>query len=262
MAKSFFTLRENIQEAVTVKKTEHSWGKMVTVHHGKENSYPLHPEHQAKIKNLNPGESTSFTDETNRKVTASREGDMVHLSGKGSNKKTPVAYSHFAEEASPMIKPPKNEFGTKADAFAHAKKHGGKVMKKTFTHPTSGMKHVSYVVKEEQQSVAEAGPFSYGAKPPRKGSVAYHAMMKRKEQEKNKPPIEPKDQMVGTAKLVKEEDNELKAAIKRRDENRKKMKFADAEHIYSKEFEAIMKKRGYGKHNPIPLRLSPEDMKD
>jgi hypothetical protein len=54
-----------------------------------------------------------------------------------------------AEEASPMIKPPKNEFGTKADAFAHAKKHGGKVMKKTFTHPTTGMKNVSYVVKED-----------------------------------------------------------------------------------------------------------------
>ena len=53
------------------------------------------------------------------------------------------------EEASPMIKPPTNEFAKKEDAFAHAKKHGGKVMMKTFTHPTSGMKHVSYVVREE-----------------------------------------------------------------------------------------------------------------
>ena len=48
-----------------------------------------------------------------------------------------------------MIKPPKNEFANKADAFAHAKKHGGKVMKKTFTHPTTGDQNVSYVVKEE-----------------------------------------------------------------------------------------------------------------
>jgi hypothetical protein len=54
-------------------------------------------------------------------------------------------------EASPMIKPPKNEFAKKEDAFAHAKKHGGKVMKKTFTHPTSGMKNVSYVVKEDAE---------------------------------------------------------------------------------------------------------------
>lgn len=59
------------------------------------------------------------------------------------------------EEASPMIKAPKNEFGTKADAFAHAEKHGGKVMKKTFTHPTTGEQHVSYVVKEEVEELDE-----------------------------------------------------------------------------------------------------------
>jgi hypothetical protein len=82
---------------VKVKTSNYSWGKMVTVHHGSDTSYPLHPEHQAAIKKLKPGESTSFTDETNRKVTASREGDMVHLSGRGSNNKTPVAYSHFTE---------------------------------------------------------------------------------------------------------------------------------------------------------------------
>lgn len=70
---------------------------MVTVHHGSDTSYPLHPEHQAAIKKLKAGESTSFTDETNRKVTATREGDQVHLSGRGSNKKTTVAHSHFTE---------------------------------------------------------------------------------------------------------------------------------------------------------------------
>ena len=63
---------------------------------------------------------------------------------------------HITEaEASPMIKPPKNEFGKKEDAFAHAKQHGGKVMKKTFTHPTSGMQTVSYVVREDAE-LAEA----------------------------------------------------------------------------------------------------------
>lgn len=56
----------------------------------------------------------------------------------------------------------------------------------------------------EEVELDEAGSFSYGVKPPKKGSVAYNAMMKRKEQN-NKPPIEPKDQMVGTAKLRKEE---------------------------------------------------------
>lgn len=86
-----------IKEAVTVKKANYSWGKMVTVHHGSENSYPLHPEHQAAIKKLKDDESTSFKDETNRKVTAHRQGETIHLSGAGSNKRTAVARSHFTE---------------------------------------------------------------------------------------------------------------------------------------------------------------------
>ncbi len=65
-------------------------------------------------------------------------------------------------------------------------------------------KKVADKIAKEETQVDEAGPFSYGAKPPRKGTVAYNAMMKRKEQEKNYKPIEPKDHMVGTAKVVKE----------------------------------------------------------
>ena len=59
-------------------------------------------------------------------------------------------------------------------------------------------------VPTKDKTVDEAGPFSYGAKKPRKGSVADLAAQKRKEQEKGKQPIEPKDQQVGTAKVVKE----------------------------------------------------------
>jgi hypothetical protein len=66
---------------------------------------------------------------------------------------------------------------------------------------------------KEEVELDESGPFSYGAKAPRKGSVAYNAMLKRKEQEKNKKPIEPKDQMVGVAKVTKE-GVELDEAIK------------------------------------------------
>ena len=51
-------------------------------------------------------------------------------------------------------------------------------------------------------SVKEGGPFSYG-KPPRKGSVADLAAKHRKEQDRKTPPIEPKDQMVGNAKVTK-----------------------------------------------------------
>jgi len=88
-----------INEAVLVKKKNYSWGKMVTVHHGRDTSYPLHPEHQAKIKALKPGEKTSFKDETNRTVHAEREDDKVHLSSKNSSTKTTVAHSHFTEQS-------------------------------------------------------------------------------------------------------------------------------------------------------------------
>ena len=88
-----------VDEAVSVKKDNYSWGKMVTVHHGADTSYPLHPEHQAAIKKLKDGESTSFKDETNSQVKAEREGDRVHFSRPGeSSKKTTVPHSHFSEE--------------------------------------------------------------------------------------------------------------------------------------------------------------------
>ena len=67
----------------------------------------------------------------------------------------------------------------------------------------------AYLAKKagvNEQGVAEAGPFSYGAKKPRKGSVADLAAKKRKEQEKGKQPIEPRDQKVGTAKVTKTEE--------------------------------------------------------
>lgn len=51
--------------------------------------------------------------------------------------------------------------------------------------------------------LAEAGPFSYGAKKPRKGSVADLAAKKRQEQERDKQPVEPRDQRVGVAKVTK-----------------------------------------------------------
>lgn len=61
---------------------------------------------------------------------------------------------------------------------------------------------------EEVEYVDEAGPFSYGTRPPKKGTVAYNAMIMRKKQEKNEPAIEPKDQKVGIAKVTKEEVDE------------------------------------------------------
>lgn len=95
--------REEVEmnEAVTVKKKNYSWGKMVTVHHGSDTSYPLHPEHQKAIKRLRNGDKTSFKDETGRNVHVHREGDKVHLMSKeGNYKPTTVDYKHFDEELS------------------------------------------------------------------------------------------------------------------------------------------------------------------
>ena len=55
----------------------------------------------------------------------------------------------------------------------------------------------------KSKSIREAGPFSYGAKKPKKGSLAWEIQQKRKEQDKKTKPIEPKDQMVGVAKIGK-----------------------------------------------------------
>ena len=54
---------------------------------------------------------------------------------------------------------------------------------------------------KKSRGIAEAGPFSYGAKKPKKGSLAHEIQQKHKQQDKNYKPIEPKDQMVGVAKL-------------------------------------------------------------
>ena len=86
-----------IQEAVSVDKKNYDWGKMITVRYGSSHSFPLHPKHQEKIKNLKDGESTTFKDETGARVSAYREGDKIRLKLPGVNKETTVTYSHFTE---------------------------------------------------------------------------------------------------------------------------------------------------------------------
>ena len=87
-----------LTEMINVNKQNYSWGKMITVHHGKSHSYPLHPEHQEAIAKLKDGEKTSFTDETNATVHARREGDTIHLAKKHVSTPTAVARSHFVNE--------------------------------------------------------------------------------------------------------------------------------------------------------------------
>jgi hypothetical protein len=116
-------VKEDLQEAVSVKKEKHSWGTMMTVHHGSDTSYPLHPEHQSAIKKLRPGMKTTFKDETNSTVHAHREGDTVHLTRpKTGSTLTSLPYHHFdtSEHAKPVAKKPAEEYDRKVSA--HLKK--------------------------------------------------------------------------------------------------------------------------------------------
>jgi len=109
-------VKEDLQEAVSVKKEKHSWGTMMTVHHGSDTSYPLHPEHQSAIKKLRPGMKTTFKDETNSTVHAHREGDTVHLTRpKSGSTLTSLPYHHFdtSEHAKPATKKPAGEYDRK-----------------------------------------------------------------------------------------------------------------------------------------------------
>jgi len=109
-------VKEDLQEAVSVKKEKHSWGTMMTVHHGSDTSYPLHPEHQSAIKKLRPGMKTTFKDETNSTVHAHREDNTIHLTRpKSGSTLTSVPYHHFdtSEHAKPAAKKPAGEYDRK-----------------------------------------------------------------------------------------------------------------------------------------------------
>jgi len=80
----------------------------------------------------------------------------------------------------------------------YKKQHQQDTKQRLKTKPMAGPKGVL-----PEQGVAEGGPFSYG-KPPRKGSVADLAAKRRKEQDRKTPPIEPKDQKIGNAKVTKD----------------------------------------------------------
>ena len=64
-------------------------------------------------------------------------------------------------------------------------------------------------LKIREQGVAEGGPFSYGAKKPRKGTEKYNIAQANKKYYSNKPAAEPSDQMVGNAKVTKNKEQDV-----------------------------------------------------
>lgn len=110
-------LNEELTHDKVVSKN-YSWGTMKTVHHGKDFSIPLHPEHHQAISKLKDGESHSFKDETGSKWKAERHGDDVHFSGAShdnSGYKSKVKHSDLHE----ATKEEEEEFHEKLDKLVH-----------------------------------------------------------------------------------------------------------------------------------------------
>ena len=85
-------------QKATVKKSKHSWGQMMTVHHGKHFSIPLHPEHTQKLSVLPHGKSMRIQDETGAQWKVHRHLNKIHFTshGDGANSnKTVIDRSHF-----------------------------------------------------------------------------------------------------------------------------------------------------------------------
>ena len=163
-------VKEGLQEAVSVKKEKHSWGTMMTVHHGSDTSYPLHPEHQSAIKKLRPGMKTTFKDETNSTVHAHREGDTVHLTRpKTGSTLTSLPYHHFdtSEHAKPAAKKPAGEYDRKVTDH----------LKKKYNEETEQMDE-GRRGREPLKSILT--PTETGAKAVYKGSPEYGQEMKRR----------------------------------------------------------------------------------
>ena len=150
-------VKEDLQEAVSVKKEKHSWGTMMTVHHGSDTSYPLHPEHQSAIKKLRPGMKTTFKDETNSTVHAHREGDTVHLTRpKTGSTLTSLPYHHFdtSEHAKPSAKKPAGEYDRKVTD--HLKKKYNEEAEQMSEAPKSIVKLVQKLQTTKRHMVAKS----------------------------------------------------------------------------------------------------------
>ena len=89
----------NVTEEATVKTGKYSWGTMKTVHHGKDFSIPLHPEHQKAIGKLKDEQEHKFKDETGHHWVARRKGDDIHFDTTGNGSmKTHVPMKHITED--------------------------------------------------------------------------------------------------------------------------------------------------------------------
>jgi hypothetical protein len=85
------------------------------------------------------------------------------------------------------------------DRTMNVMKATGKQIDKTATNIRKALNRESV-----DQDLAEAGPFSYGAKKPRKGTERDKIAQANKKYQDSRPVIEPDDQMVGNARVTKD----------------------------------------------------------
>lgn len=134
-----------------------------------------------------------------RKVETLRGQKPVEFQDKSVHS-IPVAHATRALDMHQRLKPiPKGEFEARL-----AKSHESfmsAIKGEPAPKPEPKIKLAGKSWKEEVD-LGEAGAFSYGAKKPKKGTSRYWAIKKGKED--TTPPLEPKDQKVGVAKVTKE----------------------------------------------------------
>jgi hypothetical protein len=152
----------------TVETKKYSWGTMKTVHHGKDFSVPLHPEHHKAIAKLKDEQEHKFKDETGRHWTARRKGDDVHLHSGNDGPKTTVKHADLKEETV-------EEAADRMARSDYKVSPSGRKTHKEITFPTSDKDDEKKEMKEEKKDdlpftpdpvkknpIAKAGKFGIG----------------------------------------------------------------------------------------------------
>lgn len=76
------TFEDYLGEEIVVKKTNYSWGRLVTVKKGAHFAAVMHPDHQKAVHSLEDGQTHTFKDEQGKHWRATRKEDKIHLVNK------------------------------------------------------------------------------------------------------------------------------------------------------------------------------------
>lgn len=172
---------EQIDETAPIVHTaNYTWGKMKTIHQGRDFSIPLHPEHHEAIAKLKHNQEHKFKDETGRHWIAKRQGNVVHFQSAdlGGNLKTTVSHQSMKEEVE-QIDEAKRIISTHGTGIHTAKVYRDPEYNEYQVHYFKNGKHmgegpVSYHNdKSDAQSTAEHGLKRMNAMKEESGMLSY-----------------------------------------------------------------------------------------